>query len=862
MADTTILNGDIGVTWFDNNRCKYLEWIGGTNDSYTMNELYSAMQTLQDETTTIDDGTCFSAETPTEYTIGKIDQGDNDPWYITFDLMEHITGGALKTAGWTRVQDVNTGIICVQVDSGGAIVAGDAGYNIVHDDGDSGTLLEFIDTGGAVDYCIIRPDSDAIANSFDAASSDQLTCNAHVADVLETDGVATTGEQIWANIYSLGTIDPEVHLYIYQGKALTTDARVRVFSWNSSTLDWYANGHIDTTVALMDITQSTWAIIDDGYLNVFGRKGGDLYASFEVSNSATSGGRNPVPLQTALDLDQGYGGGGHGTKKISFTGAVGGGPFTDGEVIEGGTSGGRGILDLSNSTVTASGELVYWPIAGDANDSPVIGGELVAMQSGETITGASSSASVTTDGAPADDGPADSAWFTNPGNPPTIVFANALADIDNDSTNEYYGVTIDCNQNPLTEVYQWAKYVTQYGRGAGGVIVTAEPGVNGEEYIGGTAYIGYDTISGTISEGESVTQATTGAKGVIISHDATNKKVLLRSTRGSFEDGYQVDADDDADYFAAGSLVTGNFAAKTAAPLGTFAGGTFFGARGVLITDYLGADENSFILTDIEGGTYERPATIVLEIINLIGGAETSAEHDRVSMFRLTGSGGDVDKTEYDITGTPAAGDPTIVVSTAITDDTPGKTAGGSLVIIKDPGSATAEEFKVRFSSWDTSTFTLANMAQFTTTGTTTPTQVTYATGGFTANVKRGDLVYNYDRTAVGYVKTVDSDTQLTLEGAGIPSQTTGDDVEINCVPTSLDSGDDVYVPFIDKIAAGSEESASIIYVAQIYYRVKVRNTRNTTEKIKPFSSDGDTSGSDVSVQVVRSPDTIITYGE
>ena len=87
MADTTILNGDIGVTWFDNNRCKYLEWIGGTNTEYTMNQLYSAMQTLQDESTTIDDGTCFSAETPTEYTIGKIDQGDNDPWYIQFDLI-------------------------------------------------------------------------------------------------------------------------------------------------------------------------------------------------------------------------------------------------------------------------------------------------------------------------------------------------------------------------------------------------------------------------------------------------------------------------------------------------------------------------------------------------------------------------------------------------------------------------------------------------------------------------------------------------------------------------------------------------------------------------------------------------------
>ncbi|MDX1279411.1 hypothetical protein, partial [Oceanihabitans sediminis] len=89
------------------------------------------------------------------------------------------------------------------------------------------------------------------------------------------------------------------------------------------------------------------------------------------------------------------------------------------------------------------------------------------------------------------------------------------------------------------------------------------------------------------------------------------------------------------------------------------------------------------------------------------------------------------------------------------------------------------------------------------------------------------------------------------------------DTYELNCVPVALDSGDDVYVPFIDKMATASEESVSIIYVSQIYYRVKVRNTRNTSVgdsiKIKPYSSDGTTSGSDVSVQVTRTEDTIIS---
>ena len=849
MADTTILNGDVGVNWFDNNRCKFLYWIGGTNDNYTMNELYSAMQTLQDETTTIDDGTCFSAETPTEYTIGKIDQGDNEPWYISFDLMEHITGGALKTTGWTRVEGSNTGIVCVPVDSGGSIVASDRGFDITHSDGDSGTLLEFIDTGGAIDYCLIRPDSSAAGDSFDAAASDTLTCNAHTADV---NAASTTGEQIWANIYTIGTIENDVHIYIYQGDASTTDNRSRVYSWNSSTLDWYTNGHIDTTVALKDITASTWSVIDDGYLNVYARKGGDLYSNFEVANSTTSGGRNPVPLQTSVDGDQG-----HGTKKISFTGAVSG-TFTDGEVIRDTTTNGRGILDLTNSTVTSGGELVYFPIAEDDGTGTTVGGALTAMASGNTIQGASSGASVTSDGAPQDDGPADSTWFTNSGTPPTISFANTTADVDNDGTDEYYGITVDCNQNPLTEVYQWLKYIVQYGQGSGDVVETAEPGIYGEEYAGATAYIEYSTLSGTISEGEAVTQATTGATGVIISHDTTNKMVLLRSTRGSFANGYQVDADDDSDFFGAGSLVAGNFAATTSAPFGTMpGGGTFFGARGVLVTDYLAADENNFTLTDIEGGTYSRPDTITLAITNLVGGAETSNEHDRVSMFRLTGSGGNVHKTEYDVTGTPAAGDATLAVNGSITDDTVGKAAGGSLVIVKDPGSATAAEYKVRFSSWDTSTFTLANITGTAEAGTGTTTIVD--TGNF-ANAKRGDLVYT--AKGISYVETVDDNDTIQLTDA-ISGLTTSDTYELNCVPVALDSGDDVYVPFIDKMATASEESVSIIYVSQIYYRVKVRNTRNTSVgdsiKIKPYSSDGTTSGSDVSVQVTRTEDTIIS---
>jgi len=842
MADITILNGDIGVTWLDSNRGKYLEWIGGTNTNYTMNELYSAMQTLQDESTTIDDGTCFFADTPLEYTIGKIDQGDNDPWYIQFDLMEKITGGALRTSGWQRVTSTNTGIIVVPGTNSNFVKA-DEGETVTGGTTGSGTLLEVISSGAGNDYLVIRPDNELAASDFTTASQTITGSTSGHTFTQWSNANSTTGEQVWANVYSIGTIEPTVHMYLYQGEALTTDTRDRVYSWNDSTKDWYGNGQIDTTIALKDIESTTWSIIDSGFVYVYARKGGDFYSSFAVANSITSGGRNPAPINTSVDADQS-----HGTKKIST--GIWTGTFTDGEVISGGTSGGRGIIDLTNSTLDS--EIVYFPIAESA-----IGGSLVPLQNTETITGASSGVTATSTSGPSDDGPADANWFTNSGNPPTISFTAATADISNDGTDEYYAITIDCNQNPLTEVYQWLKYITQYGQVAGGVIETAEPGINGEEYIGGTAYFQYSSITGTIAEGESVTQATSGATGVILSHDTVNNIVFLRSTRGSFQDGLQVNADDDADSFGAGSLVASNFAPNSASPFGTLpGGGTFFGARGVLITDYLAADENRFSLIDIEGVTNVRPQSITLAITNLVGALDSTNDGDLVSMFRLTGSGGNVNKTEYNVTGTPAAGDATLSVVETITDDTP---ASGRLVILVNPGSADADEYVVRFSSWTGSTFTLAN-----TTGTcddtgstTTATNLNDSTASFTTTAKKGDLVYT--SKGVGYVLTVDSDSVLTLDGDGITGLVATDPYELNAVPVALDTGDDVYVPFIHRYANNSEESTSIIYVDPIFYRVKVRNSRNSTTKIRPFSADGSTSGTDVSVQITRNADTIIT---
>jgi hypothetical protein len=827
-----------------------------------MNQLYSAMQTLQDESDTIDDGTCFFADTPTEYTIGKIDSGDNDPWYISFDLMEHITGGSLRSSGWTHATGTNTGIVIV-TGSNVDIVAGDIGKDISGGTDGNGTLLELIE-GAQGDFLVIRPDSSAAGDEF-TGNGQTLTCNTHTFTQHATED-QNTGEMIWANIYTIGTVNSSMHMYVYQGEfdastpaTPATDESDRVYSVNSSTIDYWGEGHIDVCVPIKRwwrlATAGAWDVVDDGYLRVFGRKGGDLYSSFEVSNSTTSGGRNPVPLQTSGDLNQGT-----GTKTISFSGAVSGGPFQDGEIIEDQNNNARGILDLANSDVGSGGYLSYFPIAEAGS-----GGLLTAMQTGQTIQGADSSASVTSDGTPQDAGPALSTWFTNSAFPDlkvgfTQVSGVTNLDIDNNGTDEHYGMVVDCNNNTLAEVYEWLKYICQYTQGDTNMVEQAftddisQANIYGEEFEGGTAYFGYSAISGTIPEGEGVTQATTGATGYIISHDTTNDVVLLRNTRGTFNNSNQIDADYDSDYFTPDEA--GNFAASVASPFGTFAGGTFFGARGIILENWLAADENSFILTDIEGSTRERPTSIVITVSNVHGNAVTEADADLVAAYTLTGSGGDINKTLLSCDGGEVEGDTTIATSN-IPDWAP--SAGRLLLTDADA----ANEYVIGYSSWDggTDAFTLDSTAAFAAlTGATDENTLVSSTDELDG-LDRGDFIWNETQNGGAYVTSVDAAANTVELDRNISGQSSSDTIKANVVPVTLTASDKVLPLIIHGYPTSGTIQSSIVYPGStLYFRVKVRNTRETdlvNGPIKPYSSDGSTSGTDQTIQTVRTIDTI-----
>ena len=331
MDQITITKTDSSTELFNiyygsENRQKRIQWVtGGTGTgTVTVNQLYSSLQNLFDELTQMDDGVPMSAQTPTEYTIGIIDAGDKDPWFIDRVTVQHLTGGALKTASWARVTTTNTGILKLNVTSN-AIVEGDIGLDITTG-ANTGTLLDVQDLGGSNAILWIRPDTNAAGNNFD--DNGTLTCNAHTAsftyDIVADPNVSwATGESLWSNIYTLGTIEANTHIYISQNGT-------NLLAYKDTT-DWWSDGHIDILINVKEASVE----IDEGYITVLARQYSKTYSNYIVD--LTNGGRNPIPLQTGNDLD-------NQTGFWQFVGSSGTGTFAVGDVIYKASTNKKGVI--------------------------------------------------------------------------------------------------------------------------------------------------------------------------------------------------------------------------------------------------------------------------------------------------------------------------------------------------------------------------------------------------------------------------------------------------------------------------------------------------------------------------------------
>lgn len=116
---------------------------------------------------------------------------------------------------------------------------------------------------------------------------------------------------------------------------------------------------------------------------------------------------------------------------------------------------------------------------------------------------------------------------------------------------------------------------------------------------------------------------------------------------------------------------TATYTELKAAPFGTFAGGKFFGARGVFfkLAERLGADANKYELIDSDNNPgIKEPTSITVAVTNLDG---TGPTMDRVLVALNDGSGG-VDLDQYTTTASGnTAGSGTVTLTVAPASDTP-----------------------------------------------------------------------------------------------------------------------------------------------------------------------------------------------
>lgn len=375
---------------------------------YSSNALYSYLMDTFDELTQMDDTIPMSAQTPTEYTL-------INGWFMDDTSFKYLKGGAVQTSGHLNVIQI------VTLQSGGYVnaVAGDIGKMVTDDGGNTGNLLDYDNTK--------RKWWVRWTSTIETGSAMLITSGTGAGT---STGSSVSGENLWANVYTLGSIeeDDSQQMYIEQNGA-------RVFSGS----EWWPEAgtqHIDVLIKVKEAGTE----INGAQITVFLRhypSGGnaDLYDHFGID--LTSGGRNAVPLATSPDLNNTTA---HATISdysditiafvngtLTYSGVSG--PFTNLESVSQAVSGATGVF-IKQTTTTGAGTMTLGNVVGTFNNTNVITGGT----SGVTAT----PSSILTEA------------YTTP-----KAFTQG--------TEYNYSVIIGCATRVLSQVYEYLKYVTRIG---------------------------------------------------------------------------------------------------------------------------------------------------------------------------------------------------------------------------------------------------------------------------------------------------------------------------------------------------------------------------------------------------------------
>ena len=601
---------------------------------YTVNQLYSWLMDTFDEQGTMDDDIPMSAQTPNAYTL-------TNAWFIDDDSTHYLKEGAITTdRGDTKI-----GLITLQASGYTNCVASDITKQVKDDTVEIGALLAYNNT--------TRKWWVRTTSTVENGSAMTITAGTGAGTSSAFDN---TGEDLFANVYTLGTIESGTDIYIYQAGAKISA--------------WWSSGHIDVLIKVKEYG----SLIDGANITVYARVYTDLYDYFEIG--LTAGGRNAVPLATSDDLDNQtavatvlnymdtirlmFVGG-----TIPYSGAAGDSPVAH-KVIHGQTSHATAYILNTSSPFTLAN------IEGTFQNAEVIeiceelafDAQTALFAVGETVTGGTSSATgiirkmsqdpqlvgtkgilfitnvtgtfqdnetiTSTSGSATSNIPSGLVTNTFTANTTsTVTFtATTTKDLDNGAGAQPYNIIIDLNGLTVKNLYEFVKALNRR-----------------------TSTIQTFPTNGT-------------------------------DTRYAYNGEF---------YQKANTTYT---QIKKPSPFGTFAGGKFFGARGIWIEDMTGTDAEAYSLIDANNATQNPPTSATIKVVAMI------ATNDRLLVCESTGTGQTaIKRNQYTMTAQDS-GVGYVMVSGSIADDAP---STGVVRVVYNYGTGTEGEDIYSYTSIDRS---------------------------------------------------------------------------------------------------------------------------------------------------------------
>lgn len=794
---------------------------------YTVNELYSYLQDTFDEPGFMQYSVPMSAQTPTQYTL-------INGWFIDDESMKALYGGSIQTSGWTLASSDGITGLRWQNGAADAPVAGDIGVTLTGGTSSETGVLIAVDTTRQIAW--VRNSS---SGNF---SNNEAVTGTGVSFTTETNNGVNNGESIWSNLFSVGSIQSSTEIYVgqeddYMGGTSFHDATAaerlerrieKIDEWWDSDVDFTASpnllgglGHFDILVK----TQEAGNAIDSQRLAVFARQFSKVYSHFELTGGV---GNFVVPFSSgAADLNAQ-----DGPYTVGFDGRAG----TDmavGDIIENGTTTPVGRLRAVITSVddgsAATGTIEYYLIG----DTEGVANERTLLQLADNdnlVTRGSSTNDFEVNGTPTATGPA----LADPGaGAVTITFADTQVDVDEDGTPEEYGCTIDCNGNALADVYKRVMFLTSRGNQDGTtadvqdtLLPSAHPTDDeaGEFYRAlGDVVVTWDAFAGTaITEGQLVQGSISSATGVVVSATAAaaTGTAVLTQVKGTFVDNDVVSLiTDGVTNTVTLDAAPSSFVDNTAAPFGTFAGGRWFVAQGIVLTNVPAADANNWETRDLAGTVKAPPTVRTITFAGLVA-------NDRAALFEVDTAGGeDITKNQNSMGADASVGATSLTMASNVALDVPPT----GWIRIVDSSSTTGEEFRYAYSATSGTTVTLDSGAWSTgaTTGSESATVLT-DTGAFTnfggeGEIRTGMLINNDTLGEWAIVlRKIDNDSIETTplsSGGNWHSGGTADTWTANAVVVALEDAapgpaDTVYFPFIDDVATGTTIEKTIKYVA------------------------------------------------